>query len=725
VPACVLLVCPLLACGDAAPLPPTPAPAPPSGPGVARRPAPEIRAVAHFDVRHGHLVDDPYRWLEGAPPLAESARVTIEAQARYARRTLGAIHGRDAWRAALERLDRAGTRIAVEGVAGTADLPRFFLSELPPERTTFALFVRDGADGRDRLLLDPARLDEPGHHHSFSSMVPSPDGARVAYAIQDNGNEHGAIEFVDADTGVALDDRVAVHGSFAWRGDGRAIFYGWGKAVFQHVLGTAQTADHRVFPGPGPATASPWPDVAVYAFPGSPWDVAIAGDGVSRGSHVFVARAAEVAAARARWREIAGEADAAVEVLARGDDVFVLTGGDAATRRIVRLDARTGTMATAAPFVPAGPDTIEAISAADDGLYLAVHRGGGFQMARVGWDGGAPALIPQAPGTSIAWFQTRSGAPTIVETDAWTHAPTWSELHADGEQFALPIAPPDRAPALARATPPPSSPPSPPVVLQEIATSADGTPIPITILRPAQVRPDAPAFVEGYGSYGVSAEPSYDRAVMAWVAAGGVWAYCDTRGGGGWLTPWHLAGIKQHKEDAVDDFVACARYLIDQHLTSAARLTAYSYSSGGVLIGGAITKHPELFAAAVLRSPIGDLTRARAMATGRYNVSEYGDADDAADFRALLASDPYHRVHDGVAYPGVLFTVGASDPRVANWQAAKLAARLAHATRTHRAVLLRVDREAGHNGGARDQDEAEWADIFAFAEWQAGVAEIR
>jgi len=475
------------------------------------------------------------------------------------------------------------------------------------------------------------------------------------------------------------------------------------------VLGTPQTSDRRVFHD----AAIESRDLSVYGFPGSAWDVAIAGDGVSRGARIFVAPAADVARAHARWRELAGEADVVVEVLARGDDLYVLTGAGAATRRVVRVDARAGTMRTATEVIAAGPDTIEAISAADDALYVAIRRGGAFHLARAPWD--APVLqeIAQAPGTSVAWFQTRSGAPVLFETDAWTHPPTWSEALSDGRTIEVPLAPvaPDAADA--------------PTVDVATVISADGTPVALTILRPRAAPAEAPAFLEGYGSYGVSAAPSYDRAVIAWIARGGVWAYCDTRGGGGWLTPWHLGGIKAHKEDAVDDFLACAQYLVDHHISSPRALTAYSYSSGGVLIGGAITRRPELFAAAVLRSPIGDLVRARALATGRYNESEYGTADDAADFRALVASDPYHRVRAGVAYPGVLFSVGAEDARVANWQAAKLAARLQRASSSHRAVLLRVDREAGHMGGARDQDQAEWADIFAFARWQSGLTGLR
>ncbi|HTJ43663.1 MAG TPA: prolyl oligopeptidase family serine peptidase [Kofleriaceae bacterium] len=699
------LICAVFAaCASAQPPPPVPAPL---GPGVPRKAAPMIREVPHFDVVAGMLIDDPFRWLEGAPPFADSAQKTLEAQARYARRTLAAIAEQRTWMATLAKDDRAAPRIVVEAVTGTEDAPRFFLSELPPERDTYLLYVRDGVDGRDRLLIDPARLDEPGHRHSIDALLPSPDGAKVAYSIQDNGNEHGAIEIADVETGLTLDDRIAARGAFSWRADGGAIFYAWARAVWQHELGTPQTSDKKIFDGAGYGAT----DLAVYGYPDSGWDVAIAGAGVSRGSRVLVARAVDVAQHRATWREVAAPDDIAVQVFAHGDTIYVLTGAGAPTRRVVALDARTGTMKTARELIAAGPDAIEAIAPSDDGLYLALRSRGAFHLARVPWTGGAPARIPQPVGTSVAWFQTRTHAPVIFEVDAWTRGPSWHAYDPALGTTDLALAPVEEDPDT--------------IVEEQDVVSRDGTRVPLTILHGQMRSREAPAIVEGYGSYGISAAPSYDRAVRAWIARGGVWAYCDTRGGGGWLTPWHQAGIKTHKEDAVDDFLACAQALVDRGDTQPARLTAYSYSSGGVLIGGAITRRPELFAAAILRSPIADLVRARALATGRYNESEYGDPRDPIDLRALVASDPYHRVQRGVAYPGVLFSIGAEDARVANWQAAKLAARLDHCSTSGRAVLVRVDPEAGHTGGDRAQQDAEWADLFAFARWQSGLTTVR
>ena len=34
-------------------------------------------------------------------------------------------------------------------------------------------------------------------------------------------------------------------------------------------------------------------------------------------------------------------------------------------------------------------------------------------------------------------------------------------------------------------------------------------------------------------------------------------------------------------------------------------------------------------------------------------------------FHSLYAMSPYQHVHDGVAYPAVLYTTGANDPRLA------------------------------------------------------------
>jgi hypothetical protein len=71
----------------------------------------------------------------------------------------------------------------------------------------------------------------------------------------------------------------------------------------------------------------------------------------------------------------------------------------------------------------------------------------------------------------------------------------------------------------------------------------------------------------------------------------------------------------------------------------------------------------------------------------------------------------YFHVRDGVAYPAVLFTTGANDPRVAPWEMTKMAARVQAATSSGRPVLLRIDYDAGHGiGSTASQGESLTAD---------------
>ena len=104
------------------------------------------------------------------------------------------------------------------------------------------------------------------------------------------------------------------------------------------------------------------------------------------------------------------------------------------------------------------------------------------------------------------------------------------------------------------------------------------------------------------------------------------------------------------------------------------------------------------------------------------NAPEFGSVKIASEFHSLLASDPYHRVRDGVRYPAVLLTTGFHDPRVPAWEPAKFAARL-QAASSARPTLLRIEPDAGHGVGSTEtQREEEFADIYAFALWQAGLA---
>jgi prolyl oligopeptidase len=260
------------------------------------------------------------------------------------------------------------------------------------------------------------------------------------------------------------------------------------------------------------------------------------------------------------------------------------------------------------------------------------------------------------------------------------------------------------------------------------ATSYDGTQIPLSVIHRKGMALDGshPTILAGYGSYGVSLEPRFNPTTLAWIERGGIMAIAHVRGGGEYGEGWHMAGFKQNKINTVLDFIACGQFLVDQHYTSPGRLAGEGGSAGGITVGGALTWRPDLFAVILDLVGMSDALRFETEPNGPPNVVEYGSIKTESGFHGLYAMSAYAHVHDGVAYPAVMFSTGANDPRVAPWHMAKMAARVQAATSSKRPVLLRVDYDAGHGiGSSNSQYESELADLWSFALWQMGDPEFQ
>ena len=201
-----------------------------------------------------------------------------------------------------------------------------------------------------------------------------------------------------------------------------------------------------------------------------------------------------------------------------------------------------------------------------------------------------------------------------------------------------------------------------------------------------------------------------------------MYALAILRGGGEFGDEWHLAGNLTRKQNVFDDFYACARWLIDHKCTTPAKLAIFGESNGGLLMGAALTQHPELYRAVVSRVGIYDSLRSEVTTNGEFNTTEFGTVKDPDQFRALLAYSPYHNVVDGEKYPSILLTSGANDPRVDPWHSRKFCARLQAASASSNPILLRTSHSAGHGmGNSINETIAERTDIYAFLIHELGV----
>src|SRR5207237_3922241 len=104
---------------------------------------------------------------------------------------------------------------------------------------------------------------------------------------------------------------------------------------------------------------------------------------------------------------------------------------------------------------------------------------------------------------------------------------------------------------------------------REMATSRDGTNVPVNILMKKGTKLDGsnPVLLYGYGGYGVNLRPFFSLSYRVWLDHGGVVAVANLRGGGEFGEAWHLAGNLTKKQNVFDDMIACAEPVVARGYT--------------------------------------------------------------------------------------------------------------------------------------------------------------
>ncbi|HEU5100477.1 MAG TPA: prolyl oligopeptidase family serine peptidase, partial [Roseiflexaceae bacterium] len=417
------------------------------------------------------------------------------------------------------------------------------------------------------------------------------------------------------------------------------------------------------------------------------------------------------------WVQVARFEDQVIAAEFGADDGLYLLGRAGAPRgKILRMPLATPTLAQARTVAPERDVTIEGITAADTLLYVIELDGGPSQVRVYGLAGNAQGLLPLPPMSAVRQVLVLGGDEVLIQSSSFTEPPAWFRFRPEEEQ-------PERT-ALRTTTPADFGDVE---VLREFATSRDGTRVPLNIMRRKGIalNGDSPTILRGYGGFGISSSPSFDPGRSLWLDQGGVYVIANLRGGGEYGEEWHRAGNLTNKQNVFDDFIAVAEYLIRAGYTRPERLAIMGRSNGGLLMGAALTQRPDLFRAVVTCVGIYDMLRLELDPNGAFNVTEFGTVADPAQFVALYAYSPYHRVADGTAYPAVLLLTGDNDGRANPAHTRKMAARLQAATSSGRPVLLRTSASAGHGiGTSLNERIAEDTDVYAFLFDQLGMTAV-
>jgi prolyl oligopeptidase len=681
---------------------------------------PAARKVSVVDHQFGLELPDPYRWMEGANnPEFQS---WLKAQGEFTRAQLDAAPRLGDWQ---KRLTTASGATSLNRLQRQVGGHIFFL-RLEGGRQG-VLMVRDPGD-KERVLFDPNTMggDQPA---SVTEYSVSPDAKLIAVNVDRGGNEITTVQILEVATGAARADVFErVWGEFpvSWFLDASAVVYNQlappGQAPANDPLQNSRSRFHKLGQPVGddpvflakdlnPRVAmEPQEFSIVDASANSDWTAALISTARAEVRTCY-ARRSEAFTAKAPWHCPITYDHIVQSVDLAGNTLYLLSMKGAPNGQVLALDMsrENARFEDARVFLPESADAVlTGIWAARDALYVRRMTNGIDSLMRVPYAGGESRKLRLPLAGAMYLVSTQPAQDGVLFTlQNWT-TPRVAYAYDPGSGAITDLKLGATSPADYSMI----------TSVETEAVSKDGTHVPLSIVYRSDAKRDGSnlAILDGYGGYGVSEQPYFDPLLLEWVKAGHVYAVAHVRGGGEKGDAWRLGAKGPTKYKAVEDFVACAQELAKVGLTKGTRIAASGASAGGILVGGAVTRAPDQFGAAIISVGVLNPVRLLEAINGADQIAELGDPRTPDGLKTLAAMDAYQQVRDNVAYPAILLPVGLNDSRVSTWQTGKFAARMRIATTSGRPVWIRTDAESGHLGGNLNSQAAEQADIYTFIE---------
>ena len=691
---------------------------------------PESRRDDIVEVLHGQPIADPYRWLED-PDSAETAD-WVKRQNESTTRYLESLPDRSWFLDTMQQLmrqPRAGVPFKRAG--------HYFVSRNDGSQNQDVIFVASSLSellAGGRVLIDPNTFSPDGTS-SLTSLTISGDGELVAYGLSEAGSDWTTFRLVDLASGEPVDDAL-IQTKFSqaeWLPDHRSYVYTHfdhgghadgtqtaalsGPKLRVHRIGEAQDHDELILEFPENDQLMFWGEMTdddrylivsivagtenrnrLWAYP------IISGERSKLGSPIKVIDEAIAEFA------LAGS---------RGATLYLRTDLEAAAGRLVAVDldalAESGRFGCQ-EIVAENDHTLADAQAAGDGFILVYLADAQTLVVEVDLDGGSPRTVDVAGGAMVGLNAERKDHEAFIGFSSVT-SPTHSYLIDTRSATASSLTGLVQLAADAFA--------APEIVMERrTATSKDGTPVPYFLIAPADAnlsRPQ-PTLLYGYGGFKIPVLADYRPGWPCWLAAGGVLAIANLRGGGEFGTAWYEAGRLAHKQNVFDDYVAVAEHLKQSGISTTQQLALHGRSNGGLLVGAVVTQHPDLAAAALPAVGVLDLLRFHLFTIGAAWISDYGNPEKPEQFEQTLAYSPLHNVRPGTTYPATMVLTADHDDRVVPLHSHKFTAALQHAQAGDQPILTRIEVSTGHGLGKPTTLIAnEWADLLAFAAYHTGL----
>lgn len=236
------------------------------------------------------------------------------------------------------------------------------------------------------------------------------------------------------------------------------------------------------------------------------------------------------------------------------------------------------------------------------------------------------------------------------------------------------------------------------------ATARDGSRVPVSIVykKDFERNGKAPLLLYGYGSIGMSIDPTFNSNLISLLDRGFTFAIAHIRGGDDLGRQWYEDGKLMKKKNTFTDFIDCAQYLIDQRYTNPRHLYAQGASSGGLLMGAVANMAPQLWNGIIAEVPFVDVVNSMLdenmpLTTNEYD--EWGNPNNRDAYYYMKSYAPYENV-ERKDYPNMLVIGALHDSQVQYFEPAKWVAKLRMMKTGKNILLLKTQMDYGHSGAS-------------------------
>ncbi|MGC2658028.1 MAG: prolyl oligopeptidase family serine peptidase [Bryobacteraceae bacterium] len=654
-------------------------------------------------------VTDNYRWLEDAK--SPQTRAFIATENTYTQKYLDQLKNLPE----VQRQLAALLRVDFVGIPQQRGDRFFFLKRLAAENQS-SIYMRTGLHGTDERLIDANTLSAD-QNTSVSIASLSEDGSIIVYGIRQGGADEQEVHFLNLSTRKDASDVLPPARYYGVRvapGDKGAYYAKYipqkGSLVFYHAFGSPVVNDEMIlgheYRGEKLGDIDP---IDLYMSANGHYLVFDIAHGVPAKREDVLLK--DLRVPNSPIVPLVYGIDNRFRVHDIGDAFYVDTDYQAPNHRV--LKAELGKPPDQwATIVPEGKDVIDAVSIVDRKLYVlrfkdvksetTIYTLDGKETGKIAFPGiGAASVMAGRPEVKGGFysFQSIVQPPVIYHYDTSTgHSDVFASAKVPFESKLYQIK-------------------------QVFYNSKDGTRIPMFIAGRKGLKRNGSErlLMTGYGGFALGMTPTWNPEYAWWLQQGGWFALPNLRGGNEYGEAWHKAAMFEKKQNVFDDWYAAAEYLIREGYTSPAHFAIRGRSNGGLLMGASMTQRPDLFGAIWCGYPLLDMLRYQRFLIGRTWTTEYGSAENPADFSYIYKYSPYQHVVPGKKYPAIMFFTGDGDTRVSPMNARKMTALMQAQSGSTRPILLHYSVKGGHSAGiSQTQLVNDYADEMDFLWTETG-----